>query len=84
MFLNRHTIKSYNVDEADKLPDSCQLVFRFIFQELKLPRNSKQNYFHEKKWLLPPMSGDILPKKEAFFKDMNKLKKKLFTDMTPL
>jgi len=84
VFLNRYTIKSYNVDEAAKLPDSCQLVFRFIFQELKLPRNSKQNYFHEKKWLLPPMSGDILPKKEAFFKDMNKLKKKLFTDMTPL
>ena len=83
MFKNRHTIISYNVDEAAKLPDSCQLVFRFIFQELKLPRNSKQNYFHEK-WLLLAMSGDILPKKEAFFKDMNKLKKKLFTDMTLL
>ena len=83
MFKNRHTIISYNVDEAAKLPDSCQLVFRFIFQELKLPRNSKQNYFHEK-WLLLTMSGDIQPKKEAFFKDMNKLKKKLFTDMTLL
>ena len=83
MFKNRHTIISYNVDEAAKLPDSCQLVFRFIFQELKLPRNSKQNYFH-KKWLLLAMSGDILPKKEAFFKDMNKLKKKLFIDMTQL